>query len=229
MLPLSYIFDLDKNHILYYCVSENESDKYCYYINKINLNTAEMETIVQSEFERDKSSGKLISCINTYNKKIYAYTIIDQRPSIEVYDVNGKFIESIQLNMRKLSNPIFTIDVFEDIVILSTLNSEVIVFKIEKNKCNEICYISECVPLYPSYNNYKSDNIYIADSYDRKHLYVINRITKELKKYSINAENDDREIQWYKCNNYGDILVWTYDKGSFKKFNYYIIKNYRLN
>lgn len=233
MMPLSYLFDLDKNHILYYCVSSNGNNIYHYYINKLNLDSNEMETIIESEYDQNKMSGKIISCINTYDEKIYAYVLIDEKPFVEIYDVNGKLIKRIQLKFDEnelTSGSVFTIGIIDNFVILSTINSNTIIFEINNDNCNRIYYDYYSLnPLSGSYNNYKSNNIYFAEAFATENLYVLDKNTKKLKKYIIEAENDNRRVQYYECDNDGNILVWTSDKDSYKDFNYYIIENSKIN
>lgn len=229
MIPGDYICDLDENHLLYFCISTNETDKYHYYINKLNLNNNEMETIVESEFDRSKSSGKMISCVNTYNKKIYACTVVDDKPSIEIYDVYGKLIETVQLNLKAPLDSLLNINITDDMAILSTIKNDIVILKIDGNVWNEICYIPHSVELTPSHNNYNSDNIYFVDTFSPENLYILNKTTKEFKKYVVEAENDNRVVEFYECDKDGNLLVWTYDKDSATDLNYYIIENSKLN
>lgn len=193
-LPLSYMFDLDENHILYFCVAEKEAGKYHYYINKFNLNNNEMETIIESEFDKNKMSGKITPCVNTYNEKIYAYTLVDDKPSVEIYDVDGKFIEAVQLNLKAPLNSVFTINITDNMATLSTLSRDVVILKRDGNVWNEICYIPHSIELTPSHNNYNSNNIYFVDTSNKENLYILNKTTKEFKKYVVEAENDNRII-----------------------------------
>lgn len=227
-LPLSYMFDLDENHILYFCVAEKEAGKYHYYINKFNLNNNEMETIIESEFDKNKMSGKITPCVNTYNEKIYAYTLVDDKPSVEIYDVDGKFIEAVQLNLKAPLNSVFTINITDNMATLSTLSRDIVILKRDGNVWNEICYIPHSIELTPSHNNYNSDNIYFVDTSNKENLYVLNKTTKEFKKYVVEAENDNRAVQFYKCDKDGNLLVWTRDKDSITALNYYIIENSKL-
>lgn len=228
-LPLSYMFDLDENHILYFCVAEKEAGKYHYYINKFNLNNNEMETIIESEFDKNKMSGKIIPCVNTYNEKIYAYTLVDDKPSIEIYDVDGKLIETVQLNLKAPLDSLLNINITDDMAILSTIKNDIVILKIDGNVWNEICYIPHSVELTPSHNNYNSDNIYFVDTFSPENLYILNKTTKEFKKYVVEAENDNRVVEFYECDKDGNLLVWTYDKDSATDLNYYIIENSKLN
>lgn len=227
-LPLSYMFDLDENHILYFCVAEKEAGKYHYYINKFNLNNNKMETIIESEFDKNKMSGKIIPCVNTYNEKIYAYTLVDDKPSIEIYDVDGKLIETVQLNLKAPLDSLLNINITDDMAILSTIKNDIVILKIDGNVWNEICYIPHSVELTPSHNNYNSDNIYFVDTFSPENLYILNKTTKEFKKYVVEAENDNRIIQFYECDKDGNLLVWTRDKNSTTALNYYIIENSKL-
>lgn len=229
-LPLSYMFDLDKNHILYFCISENEAGKYHYYINKLNLNNSEMETIVESEFDQNKMAGKITPCVNTYKEKIYAYTLVDKKPSVEIYDINGKLIETAQLNLKAQLDSVFTINITDDMAILSTLNNDIVILKIDDNVWNEIGYIPHSVQLIPSYNNYNSDNIYFVDTFNPENFYMLNKNTKEFKKYVVEAENDNRRVIFYECDNDGNLLVWTSNIDSPENLNYYyIIENSKIN
>lgn len=232
-LPLSYMFDLDENHILYFCVAEKEAGKYHYYINKFNLNNNKMETIIESEFDKNKMSGKIIPCVNTYNEKIYTYTLVDDKPSVEIYDVDGKLIETVQLNLKAPLDSLLNINITDDMAILSTIKNDIVILKIDGNVWNEICYIPHSVELTPSHNNYNSDNIYFVDTFSPENLYILNKTTKEFKKYVVEAENDNRIIQFYECDKDGNLLVWTrdkeYNKDSLGTSNYYIIENSKLN
>lgn len=227
-LPLSYMFDLDENHILYFCVAEKEAGKYHYYINKFNLNNNKMETIIESEFDKNKMSGKIIPCVNTYNEKIYTYTLVDDKPSVEIYDVDGKLIETVQLNLKAPLDSLLNINITDDMAILSTIKNDIVILKIDGNVWNEICYIPHSVELTPSHNNYNSDNIYFVDTFSPENLYILNKTTKEFKKYVVEAENDNRIIQFYECDKDGNLLVWTRDKDSTTALNYYIIENSKL-
>lgn len=228
-LPLSYMFDLDENHILYFCVAEKEAGKYHYYINKFNLNNNKMETIIESEFDKNKMSGKIIPCVNTYNEKIYTYTLVDDKPSVEIYDVDGKLIETVQLNLKAPLDSLLNINITDDMAILSTIKNDIVILKIDGNVWNEICYIPHSVELTPSHNNYNSDNIYFVDTFSPENLYILNKTTKEFKKYVVEAENDNRVVEFYECDKDGNLLVWTYDKDSATDLNYYIIENSKLN
>lgn len=227
-LPLSYMSDLDENHILYFCVAEKEAGKYHYYINKFNLNNNEMETIIESEFDKNKMSGKIIPCVNTYNEKIYVYTLVDDKPSIEVYDVDGKLIETVQLNLKAPLDSLLNINITDDMAILSTIKNDIVILKIDGNVWNEIGYIPHSVELTPSHNNYNSDNIYFVDTFSPENLYMLNKTTKEFKKYVVEAENDNRTVRFYECDKDGNLLVWTRDKDSTTALNYYIIENSKL-